>query len=141
MALTEVNGVDVDMGRAEMARGLCELAQFLLDHPDVPEPHVYISAVGSTKALVAWCDGMDVDDLQVEMGPIDSYRQLVRTFAALPVTMSVRAESLGEVREVQTTTTELVPMTPAEIVARYTTADAEAEARGAHQVEIEEAGF
>jgi hypothetical protein len=55
--------------------------------------------------------------------------------------MSCSAEHVGEVREVQTTTTELVPMTPAEIVARYTTADAEAEARGAHQVEIEEAGF
>ena len=91
MALTEVNGVDVDAGRAEMARGLCELASFLLDHPDVPEPHVYISAVGSTKALVAWCDGMDVDDLQVEMGAIDSFRQLVRTFAALPEAASLAA--------------------------------------------------
>lgn len=139
MALTEVNGVDVDAGRAEMARGLCELAQFLLDHPDVPEPHVSISAVGSTKALVAWCDGLD--DLDVRDGVIDAYREVVRTFGALPVGMSVYAHRLGEVREVQTTTTELVPMTPAEIVARYTTADAEAEARGAHQVEIEEAGF
>lgn len=140
MALTEVNNADETVRRAEIARGLCELAAFLLDHPDLPTPNVHLVGYGRPKAIAAFVDGATDLDARTD-DRLASWVDLHRAFAGLDVVMSCSAEHVGEVREVPSTKTELVAWSPVEIVARYTTADAEAEARGAHQVEIEEAGF
>ena len=100
--------------RWEQIDGLRALADFLDSHPDVPVPLVSINGGWrNRKVLAAWVDGLD--ELVVEAAVIESLRRVVRRFAGLNVSMTVDTEVLGEVREVPSTATELVPFTLAEI--------------------------
>lgn len=100
--------------RTAKIAGLRELADFLDGHPDVPLPYVGIwSTAYDRAALLSWIDGLDA--LRIEPGTIDTYRDVVRTFDGLDVPLTAKAEHLGEVRTVPSTTTELVPFTADEI--------------------------
>lgn len=104
--------------RSDLVAGLHAFADFLAAHPAVPEPHLFLTATYDPPALAQWLDG--IEELELVRGSIDTYRNVVRRFGALKVELATRAEYLGDVQEVATTTTELVPLTPAEIIAKHT---------------------
>lgn len=105
--------------RSAQIQGLRDLADFLDAHPSVPMPSfTLIVAYEGPDALAEWVDGLD--ELELEPGPIDAHRMVVRRFAGLRVPAIARASQLGTVHEVESTViaTKLVPLTPAEIIDR-----------------------
>jgi hypothetical protein len=105
--------------RASVTSGLRAFADFLDAHPAVPVPlsvHLFDTWNSRATVIAQWVDGLD--ELDIRPGPIDADRKVVRQFAGLEVSMTVRVDAIGEVRDVPTVKAELVPFTPAEIVAR-----------------------
>ncbi|HEU5085693.1 MAG TPA: hypothetical protein VFU14_20295 [Acidimicrobiales bacterium] len=112
------------------AQGLRELADFLDAHPALPTPHVFLyasyAAGPATREVAAWVDGLLV--IEVEPDSLGGKCSVPRTFAGLAVTLhGVPEEAVGEVKEIPSTKTELVPYTVVELAERAAALDAPAD--------------